>query len=303
MKTYMDFSSLTEELGLSGKMLYSVSNHTHRHYRATAIPKGNGETRKLYVPDDMLMAIQRRIHQQLLSQEQISVYATAYRPGGSTLSNAQPHVGKSVLLKLDIRHFFDNLIYPIVKEKAFPASKYSEANRILLALLCIHKDALPQGAPTSPAISNIIMREFDDAVGTWCTERDIAYTRYCDDMTFSGDFDPRPVIRLVKEQLRKLGLFLNDKKTVVVRKGQRHSVTGIVVNETVHIPASYKKHIRQQMYYCTKYGFQSHLNRIQRSETAEEFVAKLIGQINYVLSVEPDNEEMQGYRNVLKKTR
>ena len=126
MKKYMDFSSLTEELGFSGKMLYSVSNHIHRHYRAAEIPKGNGETRKLYVPDDMLMSIQRRVNQQLLSQMAISPYATAYRPGGSTKVNAQPHVGKPVLLKLDIRKFFDNLIYPIVKEKAFPAESYSE---------------------------------------------------------------------------------------------------------------------------------------------------------------------------------
>lgn len=301
MKTYTDFSSLAEELGLSGKMLYSVSNHIHRHYRATQIPKGNGETRKLYVPDDMLMAIQRRINQQLLSQEPISPYATAYRSGGSTKINAQPHVGKPMLLKLDIRKFFDNLIYPIVKEKVFPAERYSEANRILLTLLCIYKDTLPQGAPTSPAISNIIMSDLDNTVGAWCEQRGISYTRYCDDMTFSGDFDSRPVIRLVKAELRKLGLFLNDKKTVVVRKGQRHAVTGIVVNEAVHVPTSYKKHIRQQMYYCTEHGVQSHLNRIQRQETAEHFVAKLIGQINYVLSVEPDNKEMQEYRNVLLK--
>ena len=295
----MDFSSLTEELGLSGKMLYAVSNHIHKHYRAAEIPKGNGETRKLYVPDEMLMAIQRRINQQLLSQEVISTYATAYRTGGSTKVNAQPHIGKSVLLKVDIRKFFDNLIYPIVKEKAFPADKYSEANRILLALLCVHKDALPQGAPTSPAISNIIMREFDDAVGAWCKQRDISYTRYCDDMTFSGDFDPRPVIQLVKEQLYKLGLFLNDKKTVVVRKGQRHAVTGIVVNESLHIPSSYKKRIRQEMYHCTKYGLDSHLERIAFQGTSQEFAAGMLGRINYVLSVEPDNEQMKKYKELL----
>lgn len=299
MKIYMDFSSLAEDLGLSGKMLYSVSNHIHKHYRATEIPKGNGEFRKLYVPDDMLMAIQRKIARQLLSQEPVSIYATAYRPGGSTKVNAAPHVGKPVLLKLDIRKFFDNLIYPVVKEKAFPAIKYSEANRILLALLCVHKDALPQGAPTSPAISNIIMRDFDNAIGAWCEQRNISYTRYCDDMTFSGDFDPRPVIQLVKDQLRGMGLFLNDKKTVVVRNGQRHSVTGIVVNEAVHVPALYKRQIRQQMHYCMKFGLQSHLERTKNPETADKFVAKLIGQINYVLSVEPNNKEMQIYRDKL----
>ena len=95
-------------------------------------------------------------------------------------------------------------------------------------------------------ISNIIMRDFDNKIGAWCYEHEIAYTRYCDDMTFSGDFDPKLVIHLVKSELKKLGLFLNDQKTVVVRKGQKHSVTGIVVNEKLSAPSKYKKKIRQE---------------------------------------------------------
>lgn len=144
-----------------------------------------------------------------------------------------PHVGKPVLLKLDIRHFFDHIIYPMVKEKAFPAERYLDANRLWLSLLCIYKDALPQGAPTSPAISNIIMREFDNTVGTWHLSKSITFTRYCDDVIFSGDFETREVIRFVKDELGKLGLFLNDKKTVALRDGQKKSVTGIVVNESL----------------------------------------------------------------------
>jgi hypothetical protein len=161
MIVYQEFSSLVHDLGFSGKTLYSVTNHIHRHYRAVTVPKRDGETRELHVPDALLMAIQRRIHTVLLSSEPISRYATAYRLGGSTRRNASPHAGKAVVLKLDIRHFFDRLIYPLVKERAFPATRYSEQNRVLLSLLCIYRDVLPQGAPTSPTISNIIMHEFD----------------------------------------------------------------------------------------------------------------------------------------------
>ena len=296
MIVYKEFSSLVSDLGFSGKALYSVSNQVYKHYRAVEIPKGNGETRKLYVPDDFLKAIQRAILDKLLSLEEISPYATAYRHGGSTKRNAFPHLQKPVVLKLDIRHFFDHLIYPLVKEKAFPAERYSEQNRVLLSLLCIYKEALPQGAPTSPTISNIIMREFDNAIGAWCLERGIAYTRYCDDMTFSGDFDPLPVIRMVKTELRKMGLFLNDKKTVVVRKGQKHSVTGIVVNEKLSVSADYKKRIRQEMYYCMKYGIKSHLSSLHLGESEECYLPKLLGKVNYVLSVEPDNGQMKKYR-------
>lgn len=299
MIIYKEFSSLLNDLGFSGKTLYSVSNHIKRHYRQVQIPKGNGEFRELNVPDDLLMSIQRAINNKLLCLEDVSRFAMAYRPGTSTKVNAYPHINKSKILKIDIRHFFDHLIFPLIKEKAFPGARYSEQNRILLTLLCTYNDALPQGAPTSPAISNIIMKEFDDYVGCWCDKNNIAYTRYCDDMTFSGDFDPIPVIALVKKELKKMGLYLNDKKTTIVRKGQRQSVTGIIVNERLSVPVEYKKHIRQEMYYCKKYGIDEHLEKIRYEETAKTYAAKLLGRINYVLSIEPDNLQMKKYKKWL----
>ena len=144
------------------------------------------------------------------------------------------------------------------------------------------------------------MREFDNTVGQWCLKNGIAYTRYCDDMTFSGDFDPKPVILLVKSELKKLGLFLNDRKTVVVRKGQKHTVTGIVVNEKESVPSEYKSKIRQEMYYCMKYGVKSHLAKCSFDKSAEDYVSALLGRINYVLSVEPQNKQMQDYKAWLK---
>ncbi len=298
MITYRELSSLVEDLGFSSKALYSVSNHIHKHYKPVTLKKPNGESRQLYVPDDFLKAIQKSINNKLLSLEEISPYATAYVMGGSTKKNARAHVGKPVVLKLDIRHFFDHIIYPMVK-RAFSEDRYSEQNRVLLAMLCTYKDALPQGAPTSPTISNIIMREFDNTVGSWCSERGVAYTRYCDDMTFSGDFDPKPVISMVKSELKKLGFFLNDKKTVVVRRGQRHCVTGIVVNEKLSVPISYKKQIRQEMYYCMKHGVAAHLERTGSAEDARNYAAKLLGRVNYVLSIEPQNAQMLRYRRWL----
>jgi len=240
--------------------------------------------------------IQRAIVREILIHEQISPYATAYRFGSSTLKNANPHVGKKVVLKLDIRKFFDNMIYPVVKEKVFPKERYSEPNRILLALLCTYKDSLVQGAPTSPAISNIVMRDFDDIVGEWCESRGIAYTRYCDDMTFSGNFDHREVISLVRSELGRLGLFLNDKKTVVLKDGQRKEVTGIVVNEKVSVMSDYKRKIRQQMYYISKFGLEGHISKAGYTD-----VDALFGKVNYVLSVEKENDEFKRYRQTLRK--
>ena len=301
MIIYRELSSLEKDLGVSAKMLYTLSNQRYRHYHNVKIPKGNGEFRELSVPDAFLKTVQTRIAQNLLALEPISPYAKAYRPGGSPLKNAEPHVGKPVLLKMDIRQFFDHIIYPVVKEKVFSAEKYSEANRVLLSLLCVHKDALPQGAPSSPAISNIIMRDFDNTVGAWCSQRHIAYTRYCDDMTFSGDFDPKEVKLFVKAQLRQLGFFVNDKKTVVSRDGQKKTVTGVVVNERPNISAAYRRKLRQELYYCKTYGVYSHMTRIKASTSEETYLRQLLGRVNYVLSVDPLNEEMNGYKNWLQK--
>lgn len=299
MIVYKEFSSLINDLGFSARELYSVSNQIQKHYHSVKIPKGDGNFRQLYVPDSFLKFIQQRINYKLLSLEEISRYATAYRPGGSTRINANPHVNQPVLLKLDILHFFDSLIYPLVKEKAFPKRRYSEQNRILLTLLCIYRDALPQGAPTSPTISNIIMKDFDNTVGSWCSAQGIAYTRYCDDMTFSGDFDPQIVIQVVKQELKRLGLFLNSKKTVIARSGQKHSVTGIIVNESLRAPSEYKKQIRLEMHFCKKYGVKSHLKFTGSDQTEQSYIQSLLGRVNYVLSIEPHNKEMIEYRSWL----
>ena len=299
MVVYRELSSLTHDLGYSAKALYSVSNQIGKHYHAVSIPKASGGTRSLHVPDDQLKAIQKKIYDIILAPEPISPYATAYRPGCSTKINAKLHVGRSVLVKLDILHFFDSIIYPIVKERVFPAERYSDPNRILLTILCTYHEAVPQGAPTSPAISNIIMREFDDTIGRWCDNRGIAYTRYCDDMTFSGDFDPAPLIELVRSELRKMGFLLNDKKTVIIRGGRQKVVTGIVVNEKENVPAEYRRKIRKEVFYCKRFGIEAHMCHENIPGTKGQYILKLLGKVNYVLSVSPNEPEYGGYRDWL----
>ncbi len=300
MIVYKELSTLVRDLGYSARTLYGVSNRIGKHYHPVAIPKPGGGTRTLQIPDGLLKAIQRRICEVLLAPEPVSPWATAYRPGCGAGINAALHVGRPLLLKLDILHFFDSVGYPLVKDRVFPAERFSEANRILLTILCTHREALPQGASTSPAISNIIMREFDETVGGWCAARGIAYTRYCDDMAFSGRFDPGPLTALVREELRKMGLFLNERKTALIRDGRRKTVTGLVVNEKAAVPAEYRRRLRQEMHYCMRYGVDSHLERLGLDCPAREYIPKLLGRVNYVLSVTPDDPEFLAYGKWLK---
>jgi len=291
MIVYRELSSLEQDLGISVKTLYAVSNNLRRHYRKVQIPKKNGGYRNLSIPDEILKKIQRKIADKLLIHMPVSRYATAYHFGSNTLKNAEPHVGKAVVLKLDIFHFFDCIRYSDVKDSAFPPEVYSENIRILLAMLCYCKDFLPQGAPSSPAITNILMYRFDETVGQWCHERGIAYTRYCDDMTFSGRFDPKEIIRFVRGELRKMGFLLNEQKTRIQKSDRQQSVTGIVVNQKANIGASYRRKLRQEIYYCQKFGVSEHLERTAQEMTAEAYLRHLLGKVNYVLQVCPNNEE------------
>ena len=302
MIVYRELSSLEQDLGISAKTLYAVSNNLGRHYHKVKLAKKNGGYRILSVPDEILKSIQKQIAEVLLIHMPVSRYAKAYRFDSSTLHNAEHHVSKQVVLKLDILHFFDSIWYSTVKDKVFPEEIYAEPLRILLTMLCYHKDALPQGAPSSPAITNIILYEFDELVGHWCRERNIAYTRYCDDMTFSGDFDPAEVIRFVTMELKKLGFLLNEQKTRIQRPGQQQTVTGIVVNEKMSIPSDYRRKLRQELYYCSKFGIQEHLQKTGLEIPEETYRMQLLGKIHYVLQVHPDDRDMLEARKWLQQS-
>ena len=291
MIVYRELKSLESDLGFSLKTLYALSNNLKKHYVSVEIPKRSGGVRRLSVPDKILKQVQRKITDVILSKMPISKYATAYRYGSSVAKNAVGHIGKPKILKLDILRFFDSVYYSALKEKVFVKERFSEPVRILLAMLCYHGDVLPQGAPSSPAITNIIMRDFDEKVGNWCEERGISYTRYCDDMTFSGEFEHSEVERFVKSELLKCGFVLNTEKTVAVGAGKRQTVTGIVVNKKLNLTSEYLRKLRQEIYYCRKYGVKSHTERIGENE--EEYLPKLLGRVAYALQIRPSDIELK----------
>ena len=302
MIVYRELSSIEKDLGFSAKTLYGLSNSLEKHYHTVYLPKSDGSKRKLSVPDLILKLVQKSIADNILIQYPISKYAKAYKPGSSIQKNARPHVGKKKILKLDIEGFFDHILYSRVKDTVFYEEKYSESIRILLTMLCYYNDSLPQGAPTSPAITNIIMYDFDETVGAFCNEKNIAYTRYCDDMTFSGDFDEKEIISFVKNELFKFCLHLNNRKTAVISASKRQVVTGIVVNEKMNVTKDYKKTIRQEIYYIKKFGLDEHLKRLGISDK-QQYVLSLKGRIAFVLQTIPNNCEFIEYKNFLDSIR
>ena len=165
-----------------------------------------------------------------------------------------------------------------------------------------------QGAPTSPALSNIVMYNFDNSIGLWCKKRGIAYTRYCDDMTFSADIPLYPVFKRVKDMLENMGFELNKNKTRFINSNNRQSVTGITVNERLSVSADYKRRLRQEVYYALKYGLTDSIIHTDNTEfltdgkpDAEQYFNRLQGKINFVLQIEPDNKWFCEAKNKLNR--
>lgn len=281
------------------KTIYSIANNIESNYRIYKIKKNNGKYRTIHEPNKLLKTIQKNILMNILNDRSISKYAKAYHKGISLLDNAIPHVNKKIILKLDIKDFFENISFLDVYNSCFPIEYFPKSVGMLLTYLCTYDDHLTQGSPTSAYISNLVMKDFDEAVGSWCCINNITYTRYSDDMTFSGDFNPSEIIIKVRKLLYKLGLELNNNKIHVVNNSSSQRVTGIVVNEKAQVNLKYRKEIRKEMYYIDKYGIKSHLKQCNTDCSSSEYLKVLYGKILYVLQIDKDNKEFLRYKEII----
>ena len=287
------------------RLLYTITNPIEKNYKVYKIKKHNGSYRTIYSPNPLLKSIQRKILKNILNNKKVSKYAKAYKKGISIKENALPHLNQPLILKLDITDFFENIEYYDIYRSCFGIEYFPPSVGHLLTTLCTYESRLPQGAPTSAYISNIILRDFDEEIGNWCEKNNINYTRYSDDMTFSGDFNPHEIISLVRKKLYYLNLKLNNKKIKVINNSQQQRITGIVVNKKIQVSSSYRQELRQEIYYIKKYGLKSHLNYKKITTSPINYLNTLYGKINYILSVDNYNQEFIKYKEYLsnlKKT-
>ena len=260
------------------------------------------------MPDDELKVIQRRILRQILMKFSSSEYASAYVRRRTLSHHAAPHVGKRYLLKLDIADFFGSIRFDQVHRSVFHSGYFPKQIGVMLTKLCCFHGVLPQGAPTSPAISNLVMKQFDRNMGRWCASRGIAYTRYCDDMAFSGKRPLYPVYEKAKAMLEEMGFTLNEQKTRFVSNAGRQSVTGLTVNEKISVSREYKRRLRQEIYYALKFGAADSILKAEHRDficegkpDAERYLQHLIGKVQFVLQLEPGNIWFREAINQLKE--
>ena len=287
-------------VGIDLYFLYKMAFGSKRFYRYFTIPKKSGKRRKIAEPLPMLKDVQHFILREILLKEPCDPCSKAYKPGASLKGNARFHRGQPVLLKLDIEDYFPSLHVSRVY-RLFRDFGYSKSVSSLLAKLCTLRASLPQGAPTSPYLSNLLTKGLDRDIYSYCRENgQLRYTRYADDIAISGNFNPAAVIPAVAHIIDSHGLRINRSKTHVIRAQARQVVTGVVVNQTLQAPKDYRRAIRLEMHYCEKYGIEDHLRHGRSLETDPlRFCQSMLGKVNYCLQLNSNDRMMRHYRTYL----
>lgn len=285
-------------VGYDYDYLLKVSNCAELFYRQFFIPKKNGDLRKISEPLPNLKQIQKWILEEILYKIEVSEYAKAFQKGKSIKDNARFHRNQKKVLTVDIEKFFDSISHQEVL-KVFIGLGYAKGIAVMLTNLCCLKKQLPQGGITSPALSNIIMRAIDKRIVGFTKKSNIRYSRYADDMTFSGDISEGKIINFVSFALASKNLYLNPKKTRVMGQNKKQEITGIVVNRKMQASRDYRREIRKEIYFIKKFGLNSHLDKIKC--TKSNYLKHLLGKVNFALFVNPKDSELKDYFEYLKQ--
>jgi len=286
-------------------------------YRNFTIRKRSGGRRWISVPAPALLSAQTWIAQRVLRD--VPVHAAAYgyvhKKRAPLVANAQRHLGASWLLHMDVQDFFSHIsevqVFHVFKDLQYPDLLAFEMARLCTRVTPNRKGArwvrgsvtgidsyrsrlvgsLPQGAPTSPALSNLVCRALDVQVEKIARSYKATYTRYADDLCFSVPQADRGVILALKREvdlvLRQNGFSSNSRKTRIVPPGARKVVTGIVVNgDRPSVPRELRDRIRMHLFYCRRRGIPEHCER-KGFFSVLGFRDHLGGLIGYVRTVDP----------------
>ena len=291
-----DSTHLSLLVGYKKEYLKKAALYTKYFYRNFEITKKNGKKRAISEPLPSLKEVQHWILKNILYHVPTSPFAKAYKPNVSILENLKFHKNQPKVFTLDLENFFPSIRFESI-EKLFLDLGYSKSVSNLLAQLCTLDSILPQGAPTSPYLSNLIFKKADTVLANYCKKHKIRYTRYADDLSFSGNFDEKKLLLLVTENIEKLGFKINAEKTNLMTPGMRQTVTGIVVNEKPQVVFHKRNELRQAMYYIMKFGIEEH--REYKEIDQVHFLEHLLGKINFVLQINPKDHEFISYKSFL----
>jgi retron-type reverse transcriptase len=293
-----DLAGLADETALSQGLLYKLSVASDRYYCRFDLPKRGGGTRAILSPSREMKAVQAWILRNILDKVAVHEAAMGFRRGRNVWHNVAPHVRNTYFLCLDIEDFFPSIPYSKVYT-IFHALGYSAHVSHILSRLSTCEARLPQGAVTSPALSNIVCIRLDSRIASFVGRRDIVYTRYADDLTFSGA-SPGSLMAImptIRHILDSEGFALNTAKTRRMGPRRRRKITGLVVADGhVGIGRDQKRQVRAAIHHL--------LTGDMDEEQRERHRAHVQGWLAFMNSVdEPGLRQLHRHYSVLAERR
>jgi retron-type reverse transcriptase len=270
-------------IGTSDRELYKMMQCDDLYYNLKYIPKKNGKFRELQIPAQSLKYVQRWILDNILNNISVSEHATGFIKGKSIVTNAKKHLNTECVISFDIKNFFPSIYFKKIF-LLFYYYGYTKELSYILAKLCTYKDILPQGSPASPYLSNIICLKLDKRLSCLATTFKANYTRYADDITFSGNKNIQKFTDTAKKIIMDEGFEINPNKTRIRYKHERQEVTGLLVNSNKpNVKKSIRKSIWQEIYYCKKFGVVDHLKKISSDKAF--YKEHLYGKVYFIKMV------------------
>lgn len=216
-------------------------------YREFSVPKRSGGTRHISAPDRGTRELQRAIARRILGRSPIHSAVLGFERGRSTVDHARRHSGQAVVVRMDIEDFFGSTAADRVRR--YFRHVWDADAAALLMRLTTHNGSLPQGAPTSPSLSNRLNRRLDARLAAFAHSRQAVYSRYADDITFSLSTDDartvHALIRFTDKVVTQAGYRLHRRRKLHVRRRhERQLVGGLVVNDAPRLPRERRRWLR-----------------------------------------------------------
>ncbi|AKB75143.1 Retron-type RNA-directed DNA polymerase [Methanosarcina lacustris Z-7289] len=227
----------------SSKQVKFFLSNKEKAYATFKVPKKSGDFREINAPSKKMKIIQRWILDKILYKLNPGNYAHGFIPGKTIYTNAKAHVNKDLVLGIDIKDFFPSIKFVAVYD-VFKFAGYTARVARQLAELCTYHWKLPQGAPTSPMLANLVALNLDKKISQYCIRENFEYSRYADDITISGSYNLAMHKEIIIKIINENGFEVNYKKVRMVSKGSRQKVTGLVVNDKVGMGRTKKKTLR-----------------------------------------------------------
>lgn len=213
----LNFHHLAHLLGINSRTLSIVLRNIDNYYHKFEIKKRKGGKRVIVSPSPILIEVQNWILKEILEKIDLHEACIGYVKGKNVIDNAKPHLQSKYIAKIDIEEFFPSIrINRIIS--IFKHLGYTNKISYYLAKLCSYENRLPQGACTSPTISNIVAKRLDARLAGLADAFNLNYSRYADDLTFSGDMLPYKIVDYINDILLSEKFKINHSKTKLLGK-------------------------------------------------------------------------------------